>query len=202
MVTKVREAVGTRISRRQDAPPRRRLFNVEEYYRLSKARVLPPDERTELLDGEIMLMAPIGSPHAMYISSLNRFYTLAVSDAVIVRIQTPIRLSSYSEVQPDLALVRFREDRYRDSHPAPPDALLIVEVSDTSLSYDRGRKLRAYARAGIVEYWVLSTGKERLYVYRDPEGEGYKTMLEFGRGDSVAPLALPDLNLKLATILS
>ena len=180
--------------------PARRRFTVAEYYHMAKAGILLPDERIELLDGEIFTMAPMRSPHAACVSLLANWFILGVVGRALVRIQLPIRLDRGSEPEPDLAIVTMRADYYADAHPGPGDVLLIIEVSDTSLAYDR-RKLALYAAAGIPEVWIFDLRGKRALVHRDPQGSRYRWIEMIGRGGTVAPLAFPDLALPLDEIL-
>ncbi len=187
------------------APPKtptQRRFTVEEYYRMAEAGILPSEENVELLDGQIYLMSPIGSEHASCVDRLNRFFVLSVGDDAIVRVQSPIRLSETSEPEPDLALLSPREDNYAARHPRPAEVLLVVEVAETSESFDRSTKLSLYARAGIREYWVVDLRDEQVHVYRNPEGEQYNTHETHGPEDELAVADLPSLDpVSGATIL-
>jgi Uma2 family endonuclease len=180
--------------------PRRR-FNVEDYYRMAEAGILGEDDRVELIEGEIVEMPPIGSPHGGGVKALNRLFSRLVGDRAIVSVQDPVRLSEISEPVPDVCLLRPRQDLYRDSHPRPADVLLLVEVADTTAAFDRRVKLPLYARAGIAEYWIVDLEAGIVEVFRGPGPEGYAERAEFRPGDSVAPAAFPDAVLSLGDIL-
>jgi Uma2 family endonuclease len=132
-----------------------RRFSVDEYHRMAEAGVLQPTERVELIEGKIVQMAAIGSRHAECVDRLNRILVQGIEDRGTVRVQNPVRLSDHSEPEPDIALVRPRPEGYADRHPGPDDALLIVEVADTTLTLDREVKMPLYARAGIPECWTV-----------------------------------------------
>lgn len=180
------------------APPRR--FTVAEYYRMAEVGILAPDERVELLDGEIIQVSPIGSRHAACVDRVNQLFIPARPRA-IVRVQGPIRLDDYSEPEPDLALLRPRADFYAMGHPGPADVFLIVEVMDTSAASDRTVKLALYARAGIAEVWLVDLNRGLVEVHRQPSAAGFGEILTFRRGQTVSPLAFPDLALDVDVIL-
>src|ERR671938_544657 len=133
----------------------KRCFSVDEYYRMGEAGILTEDDRVELIEGEIIEMSPIGSRHAACVNRLNTLLGRHLRQTAIVSVQNPIRLDAYSEPEPDVALLRPRADYYESGHPTPADALLIVEVADTSADYDRIIKLPLYAKAGIPEAWLV-----------------------------------------------
>jgi Uma2 family endonuclease len=174
-----------------------RRFTVDEYYKLAEVGILGPDERVELIDGVIYRMSPIGSPHAACVDALATFFHARLAGRVHVRVQQPIRLPNRTEPQPDVALLHLRQDRYRNSHPRPEEIHLLVEVMATSALRDRGQKLTAYAKAGIVELWLIDLEDELVHVHREPRGAVYTRVEEFLRGQSVAPAAFPDAALAL-----
>jgi Uma2 family endonuclease len=153
--------------------PRRHRLTVEEYYQMAEVGLLAPDARVELIDGEIVDMAPIGSRHAAAVSLLAERLIRGVGEAAIVWIQSPVRLDARSEPQPDLALLHPRGDRYAGGHPGPADVLLLIEVSDATLRYDREIKTGLYARHGVPEVWVVDLPNGRLHVLREPREGGY-----------------------------
>lgn len=183
------------------ALPARRRFTVDEYYRMAEIGILRPDERVELLDGEVFTMAPIGSRHAGRLNFLAEWFFARLLGRAIVSVQNPVRLSSGAEPEPDLALLRPRPDHYDRAHPGPDDVLLLIEVADSSLAYDRGRKLPQYAEAGIPEVWLVDLPGNRVFLYRDPSPAGYQTIATLGRGDVLSPAAFPDLRLPVAELL-
>jgi Uma2 family endonuclease len=181
--------------------PERRRFTADEYERLGRAGVLDEDERVELLEGEIIAMPPIGSDHAACVDRTTFWFAPRVGTRAIVRVQSPIRLSPSSEPQPDIALLRPRDDFYREAHPGPADVLLIIEVADTTLAYDRDTKLPLYAVAGIAMVWLVDLQGRRITVYRDPAVSGYRSVAAFERGPLPAPPDLPDLSPRVEDLL-
>ncbi len=177
----------------------RRRFTVHEYHRMGEAGILHEDDRVELIEGEIIEMAAIGTRHFSCVNGLTRLLVRGVGDAAIVSVQNPVRLDEHTEPQPDLAVLRTRD--YRRSLPGPEDVLLLIEVSDTTLPYDRGVKLPLYARAGIREVWVVDLASEVLELYTDPSGDGYRSSKQARRGETVESTALPELALRVDTIL-
>lgn len=149
------------------------LFTVAEYYQMAEAGILAPEDRVELIEGEIIAMSPIGSRHAGCVNRLTQLFSEKVSGLAIVSVQNPIRLSDSTEPEPDLALLRPRADFYAQAHPQPADVLLVVEVADHSLAYDRAIKVPLYARAGIPETWVIDLDTETVFVYQQPGAPGY-----------------------------
>lgn len=182
-------------------PITHRRFTVDDYHRMVDAGILREDDRVELLDGEVVEVSPIGPHHARCVDLLNRLFVRGVGDRAIVRVQGPIGLSSISEPEPDVALLRYGASGYGDAHPTPPQVLLLIEVSDTTLAYDRGRKLPAYARAGIAETWIVNLAEDQIEIHREPRGERYAGCRTARRGETIAPLAFPDLTLDVTAIL-
>jgi len=174
---------------------------VEEYHRMLRAGILTEDDRVELIEGEIVEMAPIGSRHAGCVKRLVRRFSQAIGEQALLSVQDPLRLGERSEPQPDLALLRPRDDFYASSHPGPEDVLLIVEVAETSAEYDREVKLPLYARHGIPEVWLVDLEKEAVEVYRGPSPRGYSEARTLRRGSSLSPTPFPELNLPVADIL-
>ncbi len=179
----------------------KRLFTVTEYYQMAKAGIFSEDDRVELIEGEVVEMAPIGSRHAACVDRLNRLFSEWAGGHVIVRVQSPIRLGQYSEPQPDLALLQPRDDFYARAHPEPEDVLLVVEVAETSAAYDREMKVPLYARAGILEVWLVDLAEACIQVYRKPSPEGYKEVQRMEHGQRLSPQALPDRELAVDAVL-
>jgi Uma2 family endonuclease len=178
----------------------RRLFTADEFERMAAAGVFRDNERIELIHGEIVEMSPVGPGHGAAVACLNKRLTIGVGDRAVVWIQSSARMALDSVPQPDLALLRPRS--YRRANPRPEDILLVVEVADSSLRYDRTDKLRLYAIAGIPEYWVASVNGEWLEVYRSPEGHGYRESRRLHRDDTIVPLAFPDVVIQIAEIFA
>jgi Uma2 family endonuclease len=182
--------------------PQRRKLSADQFEQMGRTGILGPHERVELLDGEMIEMAPIGSRHAAAVCFLSRHFTLAVGTAALVRTQNPLRLADDSEPQPDLMLIRPKADYYRSAHPRPADVLLLIEVADSTLRLDREIKLPLYARHGVPEVWILDLDAERFEVYREPAAGGYRRKLERRGVESIAPLALPTVMLEVRAIFA
>ncbi len=143
-------------------------FTVDDYHRMAEAGILSADERTELIEGVIVTMAAIGSPHFVAVLLLDQLLRAAVGTRAVVSVQGPVRLPPRSEPQPDLALLRPPVKRYRTALPGPRDVFLLVEVSDSTLARDRDVKAPLYAKHGIPEYWLVDLDAQRVLVHRDP----------------------------------
>ncbi|MHB8263141.1 MAG: Uma2 family endonuclease [Acidimicrobiales bacterium] len=175
-------------------------FTVDEWDEMGRIGLFEEDARMELIDGRIVDMNPIGDRHASCVDRLNDLFASMVHGIAIVSTQNPLRLSGYSEPQPDVKLLRYRNDFYRFAKPGPLDTLLVVEVADTSLERDQLKGLY-YARAGIAQYWIVDLNDERVFEYTDPTGEGYRTQREARADDPLAVDALPQVRLTAAQIL-
>ena len=173
------------------APPLYR-FTTDEYHAMGRAGVFAPDERVELLDGYIFAMSPIGVRHAACVRRLTDLFYARVHPQASVSVQSPIRLSNRSEPEPDVALLAPK-DAYEARHPRPDDVLLVVEVSETTLPFDRDVKLPLYARERIREVWIVALEEDRIYTYRKPTAEGFGEQRTLERGDTLEVEALPDV---------
>lgn len=178
----------------------RHRLDVTDYYRMAEAGILGEDDRCELIEGEIIDMAPIGSGHSASVRRLNRWLEFAAGQRAIVSVLSPIRLNRLNEPQPDIALLRYREDFYRDAHPGPEDVLLIIEVADSSARYDREIKLPLYARHGIPEVWIVDLRQRRVDIHRQPDGAAYREARTASGPDSVSSLALPECRVDVSTL--
>ncbi len=157
-------------------------FTAEEYHRLGEAGILNEDDRVELLNGDLVVREPVGGEHRTLVDSLNIFFAKRIGqDRYRIGIQNPISLDLNSEPQPDVALY---EASVRGRHPRPDEIFLLVEVADTSLAYDQGPKLQAYARGGIREVWIIDAVRRRVLIYRDPAQGRYQSAQE-AKGDEV-----------------
>ncbi len=179
----------------------KRLFSIDEFERMVQAGVLMENDRVELVEGEIVEMAAKGSRHASCVTRINALFIRHSGQSAVVRIQDPVRLSGRSELEPDVALVRPRGDLYANSHPGPHDVLLLVEVSDTTLGYDRGVKLEIYAKAGIREVWIVNLADEIIEVYAQPEGDKYQQRGLARRGEIIEVQAARHLAFAVNDIL-
>ena len=179
----------------------KRRFSVKEYYLMAEAGILSPRDRVELIDGEIVQMAAMGSYHAGCVNTLNRLFMETLGRRVVVSVQNPVRLGERSEPEPDVALLRPRADLYTDSHPRPENVLLIVEVSHSTVEYDRDVKTPLYAAAGIPELWLVNLDEDYIDGLSDPDGVGYRATRRYVRGERIAPALLPDAALEVSQIL-
>jgi Uma2 family endonuclease len=178
--------------------PRRHRITVDEYYRMAETGVLAPDARVELIEGEIIDMPPIGNPHMATVDRLNALLIRAVGDRAIVRCQGAVQLGDFSMPQPDFVLLAPRADYYRSRHAVADDVLLAIEVSDTTLSYDRGRKMALYARFGVPEFWVVDVNSRRLYLHRQPSESTYLEISTLEAPSSMLIERLPGVALDLS----
>ena len=179
----------------------RRKFTVAEYYRMGEVGILHHTERVELIDGVIIVMSPIGPPHATVVDRLTRVFAEQARGRYIVRVQNPVHLDDYGEPQPDLVLLRPRDYSTGEHHPGPEDMLLAVEVSDSTLAFDLRVKSQRYAAAGIPEMWVMNLPGDCLERLDQPGPEGYGRRTTFRRGEKISPAALPDLELAVEDLL-
>ena len=170
----------------------RKRFTTAEYHEMTAAGILGENDRVELIEGEILKMAAIGSFHAACVGRLTRLFTSVFSNRVIVWVQNPIRIGEYSEPEPDVALLKDRPDFYEANHPTPEDVYLIVEVADSSLGYDRGFKLPVYARSGVGEVWVVDLDAACVEAYSQPSKNGYKLIRRGYKGDALTLESFPD----------
>jgi Uma2 family endonuclease len=182
--------------------PRRHRITVDEYYRMAEVGLLAPDARVELIDGEIIDMAPIGTDHGSVMDKLNRLFVTAVGERAIVRIQGAIRLDRSSEPLPDLALLAPRADFYRRAQPSPADLLLVIEVSDSTLRYDRDVKVPLYARHGVPEVWIVDLPNGELRIYRSPADGRYLDENSTAEPGVTPVAALPDIEIDLSGLLT
>jgi Uma2 family endonuclease len=182
--------------------PQKRLITVSEYYSMAESGTLSPDERVELIEGEIYRMAPIGNRHVICVNRLTRcFAILGATEQAILSVQNPVRLSNLSEPQPDLVLFRWIADFYSAAPASPTDVLLLVEVADTSLDFDQRLKLPLYARNGVPEVWIVDLPGSCIEIHRSPQDGRFRDVRRVRRGERLSPSAFPDLDLDAAQIL-
>ncbi len=175
-------------------------FSVEEYHKLGEVGIFHEDDRIELLNGELVIMAVIGVRHMKAVRRFINVLARKYGQRCLIDAQNPVMIDGHSEPQPDFLLLRAEAD-VRDSAPIPEDVLLLAEVADTSLAYDQTDKRAAYARNGIVEYWILDLTRDVLHVFCDSDGREYRTKLTVSAAESIAPLAFPDTPVALAELL-
>lgn len=183
-------------------PIRRHLLTVEEYHRMGEAGVFAPEAHVELIEGEVIDMAPIGTRHASVVKRLSHALHAALAGRAIVSTQDPIRLGPRSEPEPDLALLRPRADFYRDAAPTAADTLLVIEVSDSTSAYDRQVKLPLYARHAIPEVWIVDLEAKLVRFHRRPHDGAYLETSTTATPGPTPVEALPDLSIDLADVLA
>jgi Uma2 family endonuclease len=179
----------------------RHRFDVEEYHRMLEAGVLSEDDRVELIGGEIVDMTPIGGAHLSCVVALTHLLVEAAGGRYFVSVQNPIRLGASDEPQPDISLIKSRPDPNAEAPPGREDVLLVIEVAETSLSYDRNVKLPLYARAGIPEVWIVDLKERKVEVHADPDPEGYRVSRTAGPGEQVRAETVEGLSLPVDGIL-
>ncbi len=180
----------------------RRRFTRAEYYRMAEVGILGRRDRVELIRGEIIEMSPIGRRHQAFVDNLGALLVLRLADRAIVRVQGPVALADDTEPEPDLTVLRRRPVPYKEREAWAEDALLIIEVADSSLAYDRSTKLRLYAEAGIPEYWVVDSAAETVDVYREPGAEGYRDVTRVAGRATLTLHAFPDVELTTTEIFA
>ncbi len=178
----------------------RRKITVEEYEVMYEAGVFKPDERLELINGEILKVAPMNAPHISYVIRLSRIFTERLTKRAIVSTQLPIVINEDSEPEPDISILQWRSDDYFSGKPSAQDVYAIIEVASTSLVYDRQVKVPLYARAGVPEVWIVKVQERELEVYRSPKGEAYSESRVLKPSDKIALLAFPDVEVRLSEV--
>jgi len=179
---------------------RRHSLSVEDFHRMGAAGLFAPDARVELIEGEIIDMTPIGSRHAATVAALSELLTLGLHGQAVIWVQNPVNLGIRSEPQPDLAVLRFREDRYRHAHPEADDTHLLIEVADTTARFDREVKIPLYARHNIPEVWLVDLESGIFEVYREARAGAYRSLVQHSDGE-VSPAAFPHVRVDVHTLL-
>lgn len=179
----------------------RRPLTVAEYHRMGEAGILTERDRVELIEGELIAMSPIGSNHSGTVNVLTYTLVRGVGDRGVVAVQNPVQLDDLSEPEPDFAILRPRPDFYRQATPRPEDVLLIIEVADSSLAYDRAVKRSLYARHGIAEFWIVNLVAGDVEVCRAPAGDQYTSIARAGRDAVLEPERLPGVAVPVAVLL-
>ena len=178
----------------------RRLLTLDEYHTMGAAGVLKEDDRIELIEGEMIEMAPIGSRHLAKVNRLARLLAQCVGDQAIISVQNPIALPPHNEPQPDLALLKPRADDYEGQLPGVDDILLVIEVADTTLAYDRDAKMPIYARHGIIETWLVDIQAQTVSIYQEPGKNSYRRLLAPTKNESITPSQLPNVVIRLVDL--
>lgn len=184
-----------------DVFPQKHLTDIAEWHRMGEAGIFPPETRMELIEGEILHTAPKGFNHAAHVTRLSRYFIRSLDDSVSVRGQNPIQLGDLSEPEPDLALVKADSNDYTTRHPNAADVLLLVEVADSTLRFDRSQKLRLYAKHQIPEYWIVNLIDNCLEVFRQPQDGDYLDKTVLSKADRVTLQVLPEIQVAVADIL-
>jgi Uma2 family endonuclease len=175
----------------------KKLFTVNDYYSMAEAGIIGPDERVELVEGEIIQMSPIGHRHGVRVVRASTMFFEAFGRKAVISTQGTLRLNKRTEFEPDLVVFKPRADFYASGRAKPADVLLVVEMADSSLSSDRKIKIPLYAASGIPEVWIQDIENDLLLVYRDPREENYATSLELQRNESVSPNAFPEIRFSI-----
>ena len=161
------------------------IFTVKDYHLIGETGIIPEGRRVELLNGEIVKMSPIKSPHASTVKVLISILTSRLTEDFILDVQNPVELSEYSEPEPDLAILKFKADFYSSAHPKPEDVELLIEVADSTLQKDRKVKLPLYAEAGIKEVWIVNLKEQQIEVSTEPHQLGYSNLHTYRKGDQI-----------------
>ena len=178
-----------------------RKWTVKEYHKLGEMGFFHPEERVELLSGNIIKLSAKGTAHTSALGRTDRLLQDLFGNLAWVRMQDPIALDDNSEPEPDIALVRIDPFDYATHHPTPSEVYLIIEVADTSLTFDREIKAKAYARSGIADYWVLNVNDRQIHVFREPAENRYQSELILGENGSISPLHFPTVNIAIQAML-
>jgi len=175
-------------------------FTVDEFHRMAETGILAPDERVELINGEIVEMTPMGPRHASRTRAIGRWLDRLLADEAVVSMQLPVSLG-FAEPYPDVSVARWREDLYEEAHPTPAEVLLLVEVADSTVLYDRNEKSAMYAQAGIAEYWVVDLPRDSVAVFRLPESGRYTEVRDYRRGESFVSPGLGGREVRVKDVL-
>lgn len=178
---------------------KRRLLTVEDYHRMGEVGILP-EKGQELIHGEIIEMSPIGSRHAATVDKASDYLKELLKGKATIRVQNPIIIPTYSEPEPDIAVVKFRSDYYAEHHPTPEDVILLIEVADSSIEFDRKTKMSLYASAGIPIYWIIDLENKQIETFSLPKGDTYSHTNILKKGDQIA-LGSFNLSMKVKDIL-
>jgi Uma2 family endonuclease len=182
--------------------PHKYPLTINHFQKMIETGIFDEDEHIELIEGELLVMAPIGPVHSSQTRKLNRLFSQSVGDLAIVDIQNPIVLDDNSEPEPDMALLRPRDDFYETATPRTHDVLLLVEVADSTLSYDKNTKIPLYARHGIPEVWLINVPNKQVEIYLKPSPEGYRKILLPEKHEQISPTLLPTVSVKVSDIIA
>ncbi|HEY9824277.1 MAG TPA: Uma2 family endonuclease [Stenomitos sp.] len=179
----------------------RKKFTVSQYHQMIETGILTDRDHVELLDGEIIEMSPVGRRHAACVDRLTELLILQLTSRAIVRTQNPIRLSNNSEPQPDIAILRRREDFYATGHPQPEDIFLVIEVADTTIEFDRDIKIPTYAQENIPEAWLIDLNAEVVNIFQEPTAKGYLKHQCFKADQQLRIASFSDVQINIAQFL-
>ena len=193
-------AISEQLSDPSLGPIRRHRLTVEEVLEMARAGFFQGKPRMELIEGDLVEMAPIGAPHGSVVADLVRRLNRSLPESVTVWVQSSVALANDTLAEPDIALLRARPDRYATSHPRAADILAIIEVADTSLAYDQGAKAQLYAAAGIPVYWIFDINARRVLAFRQPSASGYVHRIELSPDATLILDAVPGWSLRLHEI--
>jgi len=177
----------------------RHKLTVEDLYRMVAAGVLREEDRVELIDGELIDMAPIGPLHQGTVDLLTRLFARGIA-ANIVRVQGPIVIAPRTQLQPDLSILKERKDFYRRTPARPEDCLLVIEVADSTVKIDREEKIPRYGKAGVPESWLLDLETKALFIFTGPGASGYRRMVRPEHSERVSPALLPEISVQVAEL--
>ena len=175
-------------------------LSTKNYHQMDKAGIFGPEDRVELIEGQLVAMPTIAPRHALAVDALNEIFVLAVAGRARVRTQQSVLLNDMTEPQPDLTLARLGWRGYPTNHPGPDDIFLLVEVSDSTLPFDRGVKRRLYARAGVAEYWIVDLTRNLVHVHRAPQDGAYTSIETRTPADTLNVTAFPELRIEAASL--
>ena len=179
---------------------KKHLLTVEEYHRMGETGILKQQDRVELIEGEIVDMAPIGSNHAGTVNYLSKVLNTSLSTEAIISSQNPIIMNNLSEPEPDIVVLKLRDDFYRHAHPTPDDIYLVIEVAESSLQYDREIKIPLYAKYNIPEVWLVDLESNQLTVYSSPKNNQYENIETITTYSHVAIQKIPGIKINLSNL--
>ena len=179
----------------------RKRFSIDDWDRMADAGILSPEERLELINGELIVIRPPGPRHGAAVDGVNEAFIRLLDKRAIVRVQSAVILHQLAAPLPDITLLAPQSDYYAKRNPGPDDILLVLEVSDATLEYDSTVKLQLYAMTGIREYWIADLRNNRLLAHSNPVGDAYEEVRELQRGDKIAPLLLPEIKISVDLLL-
>jgi Uma2 family endonuclease len=182
--------------------PQKYPFTITQFQQMIELDIFAKEERVELIAGELITMAPIGPAHSGKTNRLNRLFSQAAGDLAIVEVQGPLVLDDHSELEPDIVLLRPRDDFYETANPTPASVLLLIEIADSSLNYDKNNKIPLYARHGIPEVWLINIPNQQVEIYLKPSSEGYRQILLPEKSESISPTLLPNVSVKVSDIFT